>query len=180
MCIKHRCIVTKTRRSKYCHKHLQQLKLPDQLHKSIRQHSKIAAAMIQQNCIADALCHQAISLFCRICLSSAMAGPNRYKVHGMHYAVWLQQDCWNPYAIVFVYLDSQCLVWAGRLLAQVSPNPVLHASHCHHLQRWHCLHRSTPSHIKKMATQHSYKVHFLSVCSFLDSALQGPSWSVDK
>ena len=30
------------------------------------------------------------------------------------------------------------------------------------------------SHIRKMARQRSYKVHFLSVCSFLESALQRP------
>ena len=58
--------------------------------------------------------------FAEFAKSCAMAGRNRYKVHGMHYAVWLQQDCWTPYAIVIVYLDSQCLGWADRLLAQVS------------------------------------------------------------
>ena len=93
------------------------------LHKSIRQHSKIAAAMIQQNCIADALCHQAISLFCRICLIIVQwLGPIDTTVHGMHYAVWLQQDCWTHMQLSLYTLILS--VWVGLTICLHSvPKP---------------------------------------------------------
>ena len=175
MCIKHRCIVTKTRRSKYCHKHLQQLKLPNQLHKNIGQHSKIVPAMIQQNCIADALCHQAVSLFCRICLSSAMAGPNRYKVHGC-----TTQSDYNRTTGTHMQLSLYTLILGVWFGLAVYLHRCLQTQYCTHCTATiskgdiACI-EVQPSHIRKMARQHSYKVHSLSVCSFLDSALQGPS-----
>ena len=140
--------------------------------------------MIQQNCISDALCHQAISLFCRIC--QIMCNGWAQQIQGLWDALCnlvttrlLEPICNCHCAPCFlsvwvgltVFLHKCPKPNSARIALPPSPKATLPASHIRH---------QSVSHIRKIARQRNYKVHFLSVCSFLDSALQRPSWSVDK
>ena len=155
MCIKHRNTVTKTRRSKYCHQHLQQLKLPDQLHKSIRQYSNIAPAMIQQNCIGYVLCHQAIHYFAEFAYQVQRLGPTDTRSTGC-----TMQSDYNRTVGTHMQLSLYTLilsVWFGLAV-------------CLHMcpQAPYCMHRTTTISKDNIAC---IKVHHHTSEKWLDSAV---------